>query len=533
MSAQDRVNEAWKEDKLIRSLSQHAYASMKDGATMAETLSLLMELNSNTDNPVSQKDLENIVKEAEKKTSKFRKKETDQSIEATFIQTPEHVFEQTVRMAKDNKLILKLVANSTNGANGAVETCFCKYDPSNDTWENIETVTIGDKIYKPMGGELFDDENTVLIFPSGVMEYGTDKELIEEIREFIHTYLEVDPYYEQVLPFYALFTWVQDKFPFTAYLHFVGVTSTGKSRAIDTMAQICYKSIVASGSVTNSPIFRLSDMVRGTLCLNEFELGAKTEEGYNEKLQILKSGSEHYAALRTEGEGKKQVRKYILKGPKIFGGQRPIEDSALLSRTIVIPMKKKTRRIPIYTLKSFQEKGDILRKKLLLWRLRHLNKINLEEIEYGIPELEKFDSRVQQIMTPIYYIASDAVKQTMIEYLQELEDDIKESRREEPSGKIFLVIKEIIESGRRPILKEVASAVFMTPEKTRNVVVKEMGLKISQEGHANIRYIQCGDKEARRLSEYVGVEYKGISVQTVLTDSTVADAESSALQQPS
>jgi hypothetical protein len=73
-------------------------------------------------------------------------------------------------------------------------------------------VVVGETIYKPYPPTHGLISGGVVLFPSEALEYGTTKELLDEIRSFIHKYLEVSPFFEELTPYYVLFSWVYDSF---------------------------------------------------------------------------------------------------------------------------------------------------------------------------------------------------------------------------------------------------------------------------------------------------------------------------------
>ena len=111
--------------------------------------------------------------------------------------------------------------------------------------------------------------NEVVRFPSEPSEYGTEQELVEAIRSFIHRYVDVSPLFEQIASYYVLFTWVYDAFNELPYLRLRGDTGSGKTRFLLTVGSLCYKPIFASGASTVSPLFRILDAIRGTLIIDE------------------------------------------------------------------------------------------------------------------------------------------------------------------------------------------------------------------------------------------------------------------------
>ncbi len=371
-----------------------------------------------TETPVSTYTFEEV-----KKAIKNKK-----PIETSFFEIEDFIFEQ-IRCERCERCDYSRDAN-----------LFIKYSKSDERTEIINDFEHNGILYWPIKNKLAD--LGAILLPSKIEEYESDDKLVKEISDFLFTYFEPPKYYEGILPYLVLFYWISDRFPFVPYLHFVGLTGTGKSTALETFGSISYKSINASGAITIASIFRLAHQWKGTLLLDEFDLGNKNSESYGGMLQLLRSGVSDKPVFRTEGDRKKEVELYQIKSPRIFSSQNPIVDAALQSRTIVVKMAKNTKAVPLYRLDNFYKKAQSLRNKLLLWRFRNLNSVELEKIEYGFKELLAFDGRVQQVLTPIYYLANDSVRKKILDFAFEQEEETKRERLEEIDGQIFLYIYE-------------------------------------------------------------------------------------------
>ena len=334
------------------------------------------------------------------------KEDKDGRIQSSFLETDKFIAEQVLGTSDE--------LNELSEPN--IDTGYIKYYKTNpEKIDFVETIDYGGKVFTPIKGAVVDEG--IIALPTGTEEYEDDKKLINNISEFLYTYFQVSPFDEVILPYLVLFYWISDKFPFVPYLQFLGLPGTGKSTALEVIGTICYKAIRASGGTSFASIFRLAHQWKGTLLLNEFELGERGSESYRALVQLLRSGVEKDPLFKVEGEGKKQVEVFDIKAPRVFASQSEIGDAALASRTIVIHMTKSTKRLPLYRLKSFYEKAEKLRNQLLLWRLRHLDQIDLSKIEFGFLELEKFDRRIQQVLTPIYYLADTEIKKSIITFI--------------------------------------------------------------------------------------------------------------------
>ena len=166
--------------------------------------------------------------------------------------------------------------------------------------------------------------NEVVLFPSEPSEYGTEQELVESIRAFIHRYVDISPLFEQIASYYVLFSWVYDAFNELPYLRLRGDTGSGKTRFLLTVGSLSYKPIFASGASTVSPLFRILDEMRGTLIIDEGDFRFSDEKA--EIVKILNNGNARgFPVLRSESLNGREFspRAYTVFGPKLVSANRP------------------------------------------------------------------------------------------------------------------------------------------------------------------------------------------------------------------
>jgi hypothetical protein len=244
--------------------------------------------------------------------------------------------------------------------------------------------------------------------------------------------------------------------------------------------------------------------------LDEFNAGG---DNYQEMLSLLKSGVSNKAVLRVEGEGKKEVKAFIVKSPKIFTSEKPVGDAGLRSRIIEVKMEPNKFRVPLFRLNKFLVKAEEIRSKLLLWRLRKLSQINLDEIEYGFEELKGFQGRVQQVITPIYYMADEHSRIEIAEFAKEQQEETLRERREAIDGQIFEIIYDCHINKILPSLIHITEQINkgskfpLNEKKVAGIIRKILGFDIQKVGHENIRTVMLQNQEERLedLREYYGV----------------------------
>jgi hypothetical protein len=108
-------------------------------------------------------------------------------------------------------------------------------------------------------------KNEAVLLPSEPKIYGSEAELVSEIQQLIHRYVDFDPAFEKVATYYVLLSWLYDAFNELPYLRLRGDYGSGKTRALLILGSLCYKGFFASGASTVSPIFHTLDAFRGTV----------------------------------------------------------------------------------------------------------------------------------------------------------------------------------------------------------------------------------------------------------------------------
>lgn len=327
-----------------------------------------------------------------------------------------------------------------------------------DDWYEAEEIEIGDgerlAPYAP-GNNLV--RHGIVLFPSRPEEYGTEAELIEHIRSFLHRYVDVSPLFEQIASYYVLFSWVYDRFNELPYLRVRGDAGSGKSRFLLTIGSVCYKPIFASGASTVSPIFRLIDTFRGTLVIDESDWRQSDERA--EVVKILNNGNgKGFPVLRSEANGKGEFnpRAYAVFGPKLIATRSFFQDYALESRCLTEDMGQRPLRdgIPINLPETMAQEALVLRNKLLLFRFRmfHRCHANAELVDRGI------EPRLNQVFVPILSIVDDEnVREQLKELARRYQHDLVNDRGMTTEAQLVGVIDELLllADGPRLSVKEI------------------------------------------------------------------------------
>ena len=237
-----------------------------------------------------------------------------------------------------------------------------------------------------------------VILPPMPEPYVNDKDLLEEIRVFIHEYLDVPSDIEKILSLYVPMTWLADKLTTVCYLRFIGDLGTGKSRGMTVIGSLCFNAIKTSGASSGAPVFRLlKRWGTSTMLIDEADWSASGEKA--DLTKILNTGIEAGTpVLKCDPNNPNNVQTFPTFGPKIIGSRQSFADTALESRCISVVLLPTIRSDIIRTLDtSFRERAKALRAKLLTFRLKSLSQVNPDLI--ARTDLGPIEPRLAQVMS--------------------------------------------------------------------------------------------------------------------------------------
>ena len=345
---------------------------------------------------------------------------------------------QTVSTILKDGSIVEMVYDHKNKT-----TNFVVYkDGELDVKKEIELENITLVPYYPHSGLL---RNKVVLFPEKAVEFGDEKELIGEIKTFIHKYLDVSEFFEDMVPYYVLFSWIYDCFNELPYLRALGDYGSGKTRFLQVIGSVCYKPIFAGGATTTSPIFRILESVKGTLILDEADF--RFSDTKSEIIKILNNGfAKGFPVLRSEAssDGKWNVKTFDVFGPKIIATRERFQDKALESRFLIEDMEKDELRddIPLNLPDSFWDEATQLRNKLLMWRFLNYGKKVLDNNDAADSTIKP---RLNQIILPLLSIIKDEeVKNKLKALIIEYDKQITSDRGMDSDAQIFEAVLELM-----------------------------------------------------------------------------------------
>ena len=112
-------------------------------------------------------------------------------------------------------------------------------------------------------------KNEVVLLPSEPRIYGSEAQLITEIRDFIRRYVVFGKSFENVATHYVLLSWLYDAFNELPYLRLRGDYGSGKSPSAPDDRFHLLQGFLRERCFDRSPIFHTLDAFRGTLIFDE------------------------------------------------------------------------------------------------------------------------------------------------------------------------------------------------------------------------------------------------------------------------
>ena len=196
------------------------------------------------------------------------------------------------------------------------------------------------------------------------------------VRKFWADNILLDNLSIEVLTAFTYFSWFYDSTETAPYLLVIGDLGTAKTRVLDIAKMLCFNATMLGTAVTAANIFRLQNVTKGTLLVDEFE--RRQSNRASDITQILNSGYRNGGVvLRCEPKTNEPIP-YDTYGPKIIATRSMPDDDALVSRCFILGTKRKTvkelkaNNIPLDLNNKHRKQAALIRSKLFGLRLRQV-----------------------------------------------------------------------------------------------------------------------------------------------------------------
>jgi len=372
----------------------------------------------------------------------------------------------------------------------------------------------------------------VVHFAKTAAPYNSQALLFNEIKTFLHRYLELPADFEEIASLYVLLTWVYEFAPSIPYLRVIGDWGTGKTRFLQVVGAICFRPIFASGATTPAPIFRILEQFRGTLVFDEADF--KDSAAWSEMVKLLNNGYRPgMPVLRANKEnGKWYPRSYQVFGPKLISTRFNFKDEALESRCLTSEVLALTRNdIPRVLPPAFDKEVNDLRAKLLTFRLANL--IKLKGKIFGNDLLEpNLQPRLQEILIPLKAMLNGdgAMVEALAGFVHRLQDSLFARRQESNAGRVLAAIIELHKENEEISSKTIAEKANQMDEEASPLIAEKIGWQTKRLGLEKMRIPGCG----RRVIIWDENKMKHLAIRYGLSlDNSISPGNPSQPSQPS
>ena len=322
---------------------------------------------------------------------------------------------------------------------------FILYDKKNDTWEIIDDYLYADTPIKPYLIE--PDQRDAVILPDGIEEYGSLEELRKEMLEFaLKEYDPVDNldmFKATVILF--LGSWISPLWQKNMAEKFIpivnprGPSETGKKRYLTIARWLTYHSLYGLKTNRVPTLFRAIAPLKGTLILDEADMGDSTIA--NELVEFLNSRADGVPIPRYSIDSRK-TEWWESFGMTVLATRQGFTDDGLESRCTVMPTATtdNPRGYDLIPPDEWLQKGKQLQRKLLLFRLRHLD--GKMPTQLLIPDVSSFRVREALLIVQGLKDEDPELFNNTVKLAEVMQERIIKERAASPEGLMLNIVYE-------------------------------------------------------------------------------------------
>lgn len=277
--------------------------------------------------------------------------------------------------------------------------------------EVVDRLALEDKIVEPTPHIVSALKERAIRLAPGIAEYGTEAELVERVREFIHKFCDLPDDFERISAFYVLLSYRFDGFQRIPYLRQLGDLGGGKTRWLQTLHGLCFRAHYLTGGASISPIYRIASTIgQVTTIMDECEFNAETEHG-RQMTNLFNVGYDRLGSVARSNVDTMQNEYFTVFGPKVMTQRKPFPDDATNSRCLTHESRggvgvRKDIPTMIYA-PEFEPQAAQLRAQLLLFRLRTWEQ-DVRPVENGLGH--ELPGRLREIVIPLQTLFKDEEK---------------------------------------------------------------------------------------------------------------------------
>ncbi|MGA2308753.1 MAG: hypothetical protein ABSG57_04285 [Candidatus Bathyarchaeia archaeon] len=260
------------------------------------------------------------------------------------------------------------------------------------------------------------------------------EQLYTDVRRFIYDHIDFSKDVEYDLcASWVLHTWRLENWNVTPYLSFFGPPASGKTWAMEVLAALSFRSLLAAMSPAS--LYYATQEWHPTCFLDETEMYLRGEE----KADILNYLNMGYrrgqVVIRTteDKDGSRSPVMFDVFGPKCLAGTKELFDT-LKSRSFTFTMSRKTREIKM----TIDEDAILqLRNRLFSYRVRQLaaNRNLILSADTFLNQIR--DGRLRELFHPLISCCPQSVIPLLVEYAVQLDTEKEQEEALSLEARVF------------------------------------------------------------------------------------------------
>jgi hypothetical protein len=261
------------------------------------------------------------------------------------------------------------------------------------------------------------------------------QQIIQVLKEHLDT---VDERYYDLIACYVLMTRRYQHFESLGYLHFNGPPGSGKTRALELVAELTEETPILASAITPAALFHLvHDKQPSFVAFDEFD---RTPRDYvNEFTQLLnagyRKGLKAFRSVYSEQGKKWETQAFDVYCPKGIATVSQLTDT-LASRCLRIPMSRTTK--PEIRFRLDHEKISQVRQQLGEYKFLCFDKKPFPHESWG-------NMRIAELFEPLYQCApTTEIEQVLNELANEMSQIVKAQEAESPQGFVIQLVHDQI-----------------------------------------------------------------------------------------
>jgi hypothetical protein len=308
-------------------------------------------------------------------------------------------------------------------------------------------------------------------------------ELFMLLMNHIETFVELSTEYSFLVAAFILTTWFADRLSVVPYLSICGPPESGKTTLLRLLHCFCRRGIHAS-SITPASLYRSAAQVHPTMLIDEADFGR--DQTSRDIQRLLRGGNRRGSRILSNG------RAFENFGPKVIASRVPLDDAALISRSIHIVMTPSDRDVPSLDRAAEEKLSDAMQPMLEMFRLVHYVRV----VASQRPGFLKFPPRLRDNARALAagMLGNEELEERLAGALESQFHSMQFDRFNEPEWLVMLSLYGIchlvncepsvhtVTGEMNRILGENGETHFYSPKKVGHILNKSLGFPTRRRG---------------------------------------------------